>query len=134
VRKLQHRLGRMKETISALESALAEIRRDHNERVELERGLKQSYKKLSSLMDELLDGVARDHKERIAGILSANEARQQKATGDYKRYRRIADALVNKNPILRRSRHRLAQFVRAELKRQGQKAPSLRTISTALKK
>jgi hypothetical protein len=69
---------------------------------------------------------------RQAGIVIANRTRQQKANGDYQRYRKIAEELLSKNPNL--SRHRLAQLVRAELKRQGQGAPSVRTIFTALKK
>jgi chromatin segregation and condensation protein Rec8/ScpA/Scc1 (kleisin family) len=72
--------------------------------------------------------------KRQAGIVRANNARQQKAGGEYRRYRKIATALSNQNPTLRHSRHRLAQLVQAELKRQGQNAPSVRTISTALKK
>jgi hypothetical protein len=70
--------------------------------------------------------------KREVGLVTANQARRRKAESDHQRYRKIAEALASKNPKL--SRHRLAALVRANLTRQGQKAPSVKTISTALKK
>jgi len=70
--------------------------------------------------------------KRQTGIVTANKARQQKAKGDYHRYRKMAEALASKN--LKLSRHRLAQLVREKLIRHGQNVPSVRTISIALKK
>jgi hypothetical protein len=74
------------------------------------------------------------NRKRQAGIVAANGARQRKAKNDYELYRELAKTLITKNPTLRRSRHRLAQLVQTELKRQGRNAPSVKTISTALKK
>ena len=71
--------------------------------------------------------------EREGKLRSANDARQDKASADYRRYRNIASTLIADNPHLRQAkRYELARRVQAKLIRQGQKV-SVRTIVRAFK-
>src|SRR5262249_41615014 len=83
------------------------------------------------LQRQKIDFEDKDHK-RQAGIAAANDRKRRKAKGDYELYRKIAEPFASKNPKL--TRNRLAQLVRDQLKRQGRRAPTTKTISKALKK
>jgi hypothetical protein len=70
-------------------------------------------------------------KRREAGLQGANNSRQRERAGKEALYRAIADAIQSKNPSLRCES--IAQLVREKLLADQKSAPSVKTISRALK-
>jgi hypothetical protein len=132
VLRMQERIRKMKERNSALERLLAEIAKDHKERLECEKRLRGLHQNLSSLFDEYSAEVEQDRKSRLTGIVSSNDARQQRATRDRRLYLGIAKELIIKKPHLERaSNRRLARAIQSELIKRG-RTVSIRTIERAI--
>jgi hypothetical protein len=131
--RLQERLRRMRELISAHQRGLAEIKQDYKKHLEDMNDLRELIKNVSSLFDEYSAEVDQDQKKRLTGILTSNDARQRKAIRDRQFYLRIGKELTVERPHLKRaSDRRLARAVQSELIRRG-RTVSIRTIERAIR-